>query len=115
MNPLFATLGVAVVAAAFFMLSRRQGDVTGEDARKLVAAGAGLLDVRTAGEFRSGHVPGAVNIPVQELPRRLNDVGAKDRPVVVYCLSGARSAQAKRLLESGGFTQVHDLGPMSRW
>lgn len=115
MNLLYTTLGVAVAAGAVFMLSRRQGDVSGEDARKLVAAGARLLDVRSAGEFRAGHVPGAVNIPVQELPRRLKEVGAKTQPVVVYCQSGMRSAQAKRLLESNGFTQVSDLGPMSRW
>lgn len=115
MNPLFAVLGAAVAVAAFFLFTRRTGDVTGEDARKLVAAGAGLLDVRTGGEYRSGHLPGAVNIPVQELAGRLRDAGAKDRPIVVYCLSGARSAQAKRLLEANGFAQVHDLGPMSRW
>ena len=115
MNILIIAASAAVVAGAFFMLSRRVGDVTGEDARKLVAAGARLLDVRTAGEFRSGHVQGAVNIPLQELERRLNDAGAKDTPVVVYCLSGARSARAKRLLESNGFAQVHDLGPMNRW
>lgn len=115
MSPTFVLIGAAVLAGAYFMFFRRQGDVTGDDARKLVAGGARLLDVRTRGEFGSGHLPGAINIPLQELPGRLKDAGAKDAPIVVYCLSGARSAQAKRVLEAGGFTAVHDLGGMNRW
>ncbi len=62
------------------------------DAKAKVASGATLLDVRTRDEFASGHVKGALNIPVQELGQRLSEVprGA----VVVYCRSGGRSASA---------------------
>jgi phage shock protein E len=115
MSPFAIAIGAAILAGLYFIMSRKHGDVTGEDARKLVASGAGLLDVRSPGEFRSGHIAGAVNIPVQELAQRLNDVGARERPLVVYCMSGARSAQAKQLLVASGWTQVFDLGPMSRW
>lgn len=89
--------------------------MTGEEARRLVEAGARLLDVRTAGEYRAGHLPGAVHIPLQELERRMKEAGPRDGTVVAYCLSGARSAHAKRLLLAHGFTRVHDLGAMSRW
>ena len=115
MNTTSLLLGAAVLAGAYFLFSRRGGDVTGDDARKLAAAGARLLDVRTPGEYASGHLPGAINIPVQELAARLNEAGAKNQPIVVYCRSGARSAQAKQLLAARGFTAIHDLGAMSRW
>jgi rhodanese-related sulfurtransferase len=82
--------------------------------RQLVSDGALLLDVRTQAEFREGHVPHALNIPVQELPHRLSEVGPTKRPVVVYCRSGGRSAQAAALLKQAGY-EVRDIGPMSAW
>ncbi len=86
-----------------------------QDARQLVDRGAFLLDVRTPGEFDSGHVDGAVNIPVQSLGQRLMELPATDQPVVVYCRSGGRSAQAAALLRQAGWTDVHDIGPMPAW
>jgi phage shock protein E len=85
------------------------------EAHQIVESGARLIDVRTAEEFSAGHIEGAVNIPVQELPARIGELGAKNDPIVVYCRSGARSGSAKRMLESAGYTKVFDLGPMSRW
>lgn len=82
--------------------------------RKLVEQGALLLDVRTPGEFRDGHVPHATNIPVQELSARLREVGPTSRPVVVYCRSGGRSASASQILRQAGY-QVRDIGPMTAW
>jgi rhodanese-related sulfurtransferase len=89
----------------------RAGD---PEARRLIAGGALLLDVRSPEEFASGHVEGALNIPVQVLPRRLHEVrgGRSDGTVVVYCRSGMRSASAARILRAAGFT-VHDAGGMS--
>jgi phage shock protein E len=109
---------VLLAAAAIFlalMVFRAMGRAKPDEVRALVAGGARLVDVRSSGEFGSGHLPGAVNIPVGELPARLNEVGARERPVVVYCRSGARSASAAGLLRRAGFGAVHDLGPMSRW
>lgn len=88
--------------------------VDGTKARALVGAGATLLDVRSPGEFASGHLPGAVNIPVDQLGGRTGEV-EKTRPVVVYCRSGGRSRSAANTLVAAGFQQVHDLGPMSAW
>lgn len=74
------------------------------------------LDVRTAEEFADAHVPGARNIPVQELQQRLAELGDnKHQPIIVYCRSGARSALAARLLSQLGFTSVKDIGAMSNW
>ncbi|NOK06446.1 MULTISPECIES: rhodanese-like domain-containing protein [Myxococcus] len=113
---------IFVVAAVFMGLffaacSRpRPGDAAaGAEARRRVEAGATLVDVRTPEEFASGHLPGAVNIPVDELARRFGELGAPQTPLVVYCRSGARSGRAERLLKEQGFQDVFNLGPMSTW
>ena len=90
------------------------GRVDGPGARKLVADGAFLLDVRTPVEFREAHVPDAINIPVSELGARISEVPT-DRDVVVYCRSGGRSARAAGILAHAGYSSVPDLGPMSAW
>lgn len=74
-----------------------------------------MVDVRTTQEFAAGHIPGAIHIPVHEIERRSNELGAKDKPIVVYCRSGNRSASATRMLKARGFTQIYDLGAMDRW
>ncbi len=79
-----------------------------------------LLDVRTSREYLAGHVPGAKNIDVQELPARLNEVealvgGKRDRPIVVYCTRGVRAAQAKRILLKAGYEKVTNLGGLYDW
>lgn len=80
---------------------------------QLVADGALLLDVRTPAEFSEGHVDGALNIAVQQLESRLDELDPA-RPVVVYCRSGTRSATAASLLRDRGFS-VTDVGAMSDW
>lgn len=82
--------------------------------RELVARGALLVDVRTPQEFAAGHVPGAINVPLQELGERLHELGDQSRPIVVYCRSGARSATAKAILSRAGYG-VYDAGAMSDW
>jgi phage shock protein E len=105
-----------VVALAFgYLLLERRGDLTSSEARRLVEAGARLVDVRTPQEFATAHIPGAVNMPVQDLDRRMRELTGKDRPIVIYCRSGARSSGAARMLRNAGYTEVQDLGAMSRW
>jgi rhodanese-related sulfurtransferase len=87
----------------------------GRTARELVARGAVLLDVRTPDEFGAEHLPGAVNIPLQQLALRVAEIGAQERTVVVYCRSGRRSAEATSLLRQRGFRDVHDLGALHEW
>ena len=76
---------------------------------QLMKEGAQLVDVRSPAEFASGHVPGSVNIPLNEI-----DQGAarldKQRWVIVFCASGTRSAMARRQLLSRGFERVLNAG-----
>jgi rhodanese-related sulfurtransferase len=106
---------VLVLVVALFLFVRPRPDTDGEQARELVQGGAKLIDVRSDNEFSAGHIEGAVNIPVHQLQLQKGQLGDKSNPIVVYCASGARSTHAKKLLESWGFTQVHNLGAMGRW
>ena len=112
-NSLTMLVALGGLFATFWYLKRP--DIRGGDARALVADGARLVDVRSAGEFRAGHIDKARNLPIGELARRMSELGQKDRPVIVYCASGARSAAAKRVLKRAGFTRVYNLGAMSNW
>ena len=111
----YVVLIVLVVAVVGSFLWLRAGTTPGSEARELVRGGALLVDVRTPQEFAQGHIEGARNIPVGELPTRLSELGEKHSAIVLYCRSGARSAKAKALLESSGYTSVANLGGMSRW
>ena len=77
-----------------------------------IKAGAAIVDVRDPEEFRDGAYPGSVNIPLSELKKRLSEI-PKDKPVVLYCQSGARSAAAARLLKKAGYTEVINAGGLS--
>jgi phage shock protein E len=84
-------------------------------ARKKIATGATVIDVRTTDEYADDHLPNATNIPVQELSTRLADVdklvhGDKSRPIVVYCASGGRAGKAKAMLDAAGYTNVVNGG-----
>ena len=108
---IIAVAGVGIVL--FWWLKRP--DISSERAHQLVSEGARLVDVRSPGEFAATHLTGARNIPVGDIGRRANELGDKERPIVVYCAGGARSAVAKRTLTSAGFTQVFNLGAIHNW
>jgi rhodanese-related sulfurtransferase len=76
-----------------------------------------ILDVRSEGEYRSGHVPGAVNVPHTQLRERLAEMEPyRERGVVLYCEVGGRAEAATRLLEGAGFEKLSQLvGHMSAW
>jgi rhodanese-related sulfurtransferase len=73
-----------------------------------------LVDVRTDGEYSGGHIPTAVNIPVQEIAQNPPEV-PKDSLVIVYCRTGSRSSTAKVILESQGYTNVVNFGGVRSW
>ncbi|HEY1087383.1 MAG TPA: rhodanese-like domain-containing protein [Archangium sp.] len=87
--------------------------VTGVEAKAKVSAGATLLDVRTVDEFKELHIDGARNVPLAELEGALASI-PKDKPVVVYCAVGGRSAKAATLLAGKGYDVVN-LGAMGNW
>jgi phage shock protein E len=82
------------------------------DYADLVKQGAIILDVRSKGEFQGGHIKGSINIPVDTLNNNLNKL-KKDNPIITCCASGMRSASAKSILKSNGFTEVHNGGGWS--
>lgn len=89
-----------------------------QDADKLISeGGVYLLDVRSPEEFQNGHIPGAVEIPLKELSRRLKELPAdKTQPILVYCNNGDRSARAARLLYNEGRKDVYHLsGGLRAW
>ncbi len=105
---------VVVVFLGIFLL-KRASFVPAEKARQLLREGALVVDVRNPGEFNSGHVPGAINVPLGDLsaeaPRRLPD---KNRVLLLHCLSGARSGIAKGQLRKLGYSNVFNLGSYGR-
>ena len=83
------------------------------DFAQLIKDGAIILDVRTKGEDAGGHIRGSINIPVNQLNSNLHKLKDKNKPVITCCASGARSASAKSILKSNGFTEVHNGGGWS--
>ena len=73
-------------------------------------SGAVLLDVRTPEEYRSGHIPGSRNLPLQTIDSVSTVVENKDTSLYVYCQSGARSRQAAGLLKQMHYTNVNNIG-----
>jgi rhodanese-related sulfurtransferase len=67
-----------------------------------------LLDVREIVEYVQGRIPGAVNIPLMQLPARLAEI-PNDKPVVVVCAHGVRSQMAAEFLTNSGYTDVYNL------
>jgi rhodanese-related sulfurtransferase len=78
-------------------------------------AGAFILDVRTQSEWDQGHISGAILIPLNTLPSRLNEL-PRDREIIVVCHSGARAAQGRDFLRSAGYARVTILsGGLANW
>jgi len=84
------------------------------EARQMISQGAQLVDVRSPAEHAGGAVPGARNIPVQALGGHIGSLDP-NRPVIVYCASGGRSAMASSMLKSAGFGNVRDLGGINNY
>jgi len=61
-----------------------------------------IIDVRTHAEYQGGHVTSSINIPIQEIPGRIEDIKKLPQPIILCCASGQRSAQAALFLQSHG-------------
>ncbi|MBS1678588.1 MAG: rhodanese-like domain-containing protein [Actinobacteria bacterium] len=77
-------------------------EISRAEARELLDQGAQLVDVRVDHEWETGHLPGAVHIPLAELPARVEEID-KDRPVILYCRGGNRSSMATTALAEAGY------------
>lgn len=81
----------------------------------LIASGATVLDVRMPEEIAIASLPGAINIPLMDLPDRIGELNPQ-APIAVLCHHGVRSEHASRFLEHNGFTQVSHLeGGIDAW
>jgi rhodanese-related sulfurtransferase len=80
------------------------------DFAELVKNGAIILDVRSKGEYTGGHIKGSINISVETLSNNLSKLKDKQKPIITCCASGMRSASAKSILKSSGYTEVHNGG-----
>ena len=77
-------------------------EISREEAQKMIAAGAQLVDVRVDHEWDAGHIPGATHLPLAELAERAGEID-KERPVVLYCRGGNRSTMATAALAESGY------------
>jgi phage shock protein E len=82
------------------------------DYADLVKQGAIILDVRSPGEYKQGHIKGSLNTPLNDLSQHITKL-KKDTIIITCCASGMRSASAKSILKSNGFIQVHNGGGWS--
>ncbi len=114
--PRWILFAVLVAGAVVFLMFRaRTLSTRSQQAHQAVEQGALLLDVRTPEEFASGHIQGAVNIPVDQLAQRAKELPSGKAGIVIYCRSGNRSRRAEHILRDKGFDNLIDLGPMSAW
>lgn len=104
---------LAVIALAYALKRARQ--ISSTDALDFLKNGALVIDVRSAAEFKSGHLPQALNLPLDEietlLPRSVKD---KNQVLLLHCQSGMRSGVAKTRLKGLGYANVFNLGSYAR-
>ncbi len=108
---------VLIIIAVFlvFFLFKRPGQISSKAAQAHLNSGALVIDVRTPAEFNSGHLPNAINLPLDEiessLPRRVKD---KDQVLLLHCQSGMRSGTARKKLLALGYANAFNLGSYAR-
>ena len=72
--------------------------------------GVSVVDVRETWEFSEGHYPNSLNIPLGEVPSRLDELMAMSKPLILVCRSGNRSGMAATMLQNNGATEVYNGG-----
>jgi len=120
---LFSVLLISFVATSIFiyynMIQSWSGydDITAEQAKELIETNSSLviLDVRTETEYNDKHIEGAINIPLDELQQRLEEINPNDT-ILVYCRTGNRSTQAAEILVENGFSNFYHMrGGIVAW
>jgi rhodanese-related sulfurtransferase len=116
---LAAALAISYTYFRFFNVGQQltYRNISVSDAKAMMESNPSLsiVDVRTIQEFAQGHLKGAVNIPLSDLPLRSGEL-EKNKPILVYCHTGNRSAQASAILVKAGFTHIYNMeGGISAW
>lgn len=110
MKPWFIPFAAMLLAAPAFIQAAPSGAAPSQTEAAARAKGV-WIDVRSAEEFRQGHLQGARNVPVQELAAKIQSISPdKNAPVHLYCRSGSRAQAALNLLKQAGYTNVHNHG-----
>ena len=108
-------IAVSLFAAGAPAAAEAAAAIDGATARSLAAAGAKVVDVRTPQEFASGHVPGAINIPYDDIGKRASEIGPPSTQVLLYCRTGRRSGIAADALDRAGYKKVYDFRTVTAW
>ena len=115
---IIVTLIILGLGGLFFVSQDRPSSMsptaqlTFQNVQSDITNGAGLIDVRTAEEYKAGHIAGSVNLSLQEIQAGKMPDTMKDKTIYVYCHSGNRSGQAAVILKNAGYTVV-DLGAIT--
>ncbi len=106
---------ILVAFIIFYLVLPKLNQAPVEQAATALKKGAPFIDVRTSREFSQQSIPGSKNFPMAHLVEDMQQAGyAKDEPILLFCLSGTRSATALRQLKSAGYTNVMNIGSISR-
>jgi phage shock protein E len=108
-------LAITVVLLGAYLFLRRKGQIPAETAIAYLRQGVTVIDVRSEAEFSTGHLQGALNMPLPQIEELIaKQVPDKDQVLLVHCQSGARSEMAKNRLNALGYRRVYNLGSYSR-
>ena len=118
MNTSYILIGLAVVG--FLIYNRVLSNVpsiSSEESQKVLSDNNyRFLDVRTDGEYSDGHIPNSIHIPLQDIQSRISEIEKiKDKKIIVYCRSGARSSMASKTLLKEGFDVSNLTGGIMSW
>ena len=111
---------IAVLIVGFLFYSRAQANVptiSPEEAREyLTDSNYQFIDVRTDGEYDSGHIPNSMHIPLHQIQDRMSEIDSlKNKNIIAYCRSGARSSKATKILVEAGFDVLNLSGGVLSW
>ncbi|MDC0164763.1 rhodanese-like domain-containing protein [bacterium] len=111
---------IAVLIVGFLFYSRAQANVpkiSPEEAREyLTDSNYQFIDVRTDGEYDSGHIPNSMHIPLHQIQDRMSEIDLlKNKNIIAYCRSGARSSKATKILVKAGFDVLNLSGGVLSW
>jgi phage shock protein E len=115
MNSNWTILLIVAAAVVVVLMIKKTGQIPARDALEHLKSGALVIDVRSPGEFNSGHLAQAINLPLDEietaLPGRVPD---KNQVLLLHCATGIRSGVARQKLKKMGYANAFNLGSYGR-
>ena len=118
MNTSYILIGLAIVGFLIYnrVLSNVPSISSEENLKVISDNNYRFLDVRTNGEYSDGHIPNSIHIPLQDIQSRISEIEKiKDKKIIVYCRSGARSSMASKTLLKEGFDVSNLTGGIMSW